>query len=235
LTSTLTSEEFPEQGGFIMASSSKVVSVTATREAAKARRQDDAERALELLHLVQRRAADVKDAFFDMGAAFADLANNRLYLALGHPTFEELVKKETPFSLSQVKKFMVVAELVPRDDALMLGTERAYAVTRLAPLLPDGKPIKALLREAALVDGKPASELSAREIQDEVQRLRARQRPKPRTQPDVENHRKLARETQASLRAHGVKQAVVRAVRRTAGWRLVVEIPPGAAADLLRR
>jgi len=212
-----------------MASSKAIIS----QKDARLKREQDKLRAQHLVNLIERKADDVKHAFFDIGAAWVELANNRLYLALGFATFADLVEASGVMGLSQAKKLMAVAELVPREDALRMGTEKAYAITRLTSLLPEGKPVKDVLREHDVINGQSVEQASTRDIEAAVERLR-HNRAKARPNPEADAHHKLARESQAAFRRHGVRHAVVKAVRRKMGWRMVIEVPPAAMGDLLR-
>src|SRR5205085_4590411 len=72
----------------------KAALIQPPQQQARAARSLDRERARDLIATIHRRTDDVKDSFFEIGTALAELANDRLYLALGHRSFAELVERE---------------------------------------------------------------------------------------------------------------------------------------------
>jgi len=186
------------------------------------------ERASELLALVQRRTEDARDAFFEIGTALVELASNRGHIALGFKSMEELVHLETQLSFTQAKQLMCVAALVPRETAMRLGSEKSYAVTQLARAIPEGRPIRALLRES--FDGRRVDQMSVRELRAITRKLGGRRGPGSAERLEMT---RLARTTQAGLRRRGIKTALVTPVRRADGWKLQIEISPDGLNSLL--
>src|SRR5947208_222063 len=114
-----------------------IPSLDATRALTRANR----ERCAELTAEIHRKTSDIRDSFFEIGEALVEINNNALFKAAGHPTFPSYLAAEGLMSPSQASKLISVAELMGREDAITLGTEKAYALTQYARALPDAAPL----------------------------------------------------------------------------------------------
>jgi len=182
----------------------------ATRGQLRALATQNRARAHELLALLRRKMSDVTDAFFEMGAALAELSNNRLYAALGYPSFDAFLESEHLMGQTQANKLMLVATRVPRENAVVLGQEKAYAVMRYAQLAHADADLAELTRPSARIGGRAVADLSVRDIRAEIQRVRHRARggrPPPHANP-------LLGAAKAFLKRRGLKEARVRGGRR---------------------
>lgn len=209
-------------------------SAIALRDAVRVSAVEQRERAHDLLAHIQRNATAIKEAFFEIGQALAELNNNRLYLALGHQTFAEMLTARGLFSQAQANKLIAVATLMPRETALLLGQERSYLLTRYAQLTEHGGSISALLRKDPRVGGKRLVDMPVRELAETTRALRERTQPR-RTDDGALEVRRQAREAQVALRRKGAVGARVVAVRTGGRWVLRIDVEPRHARALFGR
>jgi len=203
------------------------------RDQARALSPAQKERAQELMGGIQRNLSAIKDAFFEVGQALAELNNNKLYVALGHGTFAEMLEARNLMSQTQANKLIAVATLIPRESALRLGTEKSYALTRYAELVPEGGTIRALLKDG-MADGKPLSTMTLRELEQAILELRSRDT-SGKPNPEKQQARKAAREAQARLRKAGDGSAMVVSKRTRQGWLFQISVNEDLLQRLLRR
>ncbi|WP_437310232.1 hypothetical protein [Sorangium sp. So ce388] len=190
-------------------------------------------RAQALLELIERRKARIAEDFYEIGEALRELQRKKLYLALGHASFGEMLKARNLMGLTQAKKLIGVVAALPRDRALALGPEKAYALTRYTAATPEVDTPAWLLDQGATVAGKSLEEISVRELAAEAGKVRAQAAGPKRRDPEEQRARSAARAAQAALRKRGAKGATVEAHRAKGGFWLRVEVPLEAAAALL--
>lgn len=188
-------------------------------------------RARELLAGVRRNMVAITESFFEIGEALAEIHNNALHRALGHPTFEALLLTEDLMSLTQANKLIAVAELVPRESAIALGQEKSFALTRYARVAEPANGVRGLLT-AGRIDGRPLGELSVRDLKGLVARLNTRRGRSARSAARVEALR-LARLAQAALRRRGATSARAVAVMGRGGVRYRLELDDAGLRALL--
>jgi hypothetical protein len=150
-----------------------------------------------LLALVERRKQRIVEDFYDIGLALRELRDDKLYEALGHPSFEALLDAHALMSSSSAKKLIAVVEHVSREQALRLGREKAYALVAYAAATPEADVPEELAARDAEIAGKKVSALSTREL--EAAASDARRRAKPPT-PKERAAEKARRAAVASLR-----------------------------------
>jgi hypothetical protein len=185
-----------------------------------------------LIGLITRRKARIAEDFYDVGVALQELQKKKLYLALGHASFADLLRARDILGLSQAKKLIEIVSSLPRDKALQIGPEKAYALARYTAATPEPDTPAQLLDEGAAVAGKRLGDLSARELTEATGKVRAKAAGPKRRDPAEQQARAAARTAQAALRKRGAKGATVEARRANGGWWLRVEIPVEAAAVL---
>ncbi|MEW5849428.1 MAG: hypothetical protein AB2A00_11475 [Myxococcota bacterium] len=185
-------------------------------------------RAEELLAHIARNMAAITESFFEIGEALAELANNRMHVALGYRSFEEMLADRRLLSDVQARKLIAVATHVPREAAVRLGPERSYLLTRYAHAQAQPS-VRALLRSGD-IDGHAIEDLSVRELAELTRRVRERA-PRGKKRPE----RAVARQAQARLRKAGLSSAVVTPVRRQGGPVYRLELDEDALQRLLRR
>ena len=190
----------------------------------------DQRRAEQLLAEIGRRKARVAEEFYDIGEALRELSHKRLYSALGHRSFGELLSARKVMSRSQAHKLIALVSALPRDKALALGSEKAALLVRYSGATPEADPPAWLLERGSLPGGKKVSEASARDLQLAATQAR---RKHAKLSPEEMQAHKGARAAQAALRKRGAKGAVASAVRRRDGMWLHIEIPAATAGVLL--
>lgn len=188
----------------------KLTLIERTRRAAHER---NAARCAELLALVHRKMTSVVESFYDVGEALREILDKKLFAAAGYDTFEAMLEREGLMSRRQASKFIGVARKVPREHALGLGHERAYALMAYAEASADNDTVAALVTSGATVAGKPVTEASLREITAATREARAKalgRRPKTGAQRDRERaDQSVARAVRTALRAAGIGRARV--------------------------
>ncbi len=126
-----------------------------------------------LLALIERRKDRITEDFYDIGEALRELLNNKLYVAMGFDTFEQLLDARKVMSRAQAAKLIRLVDSIPRDEALRLGQEKSYALVTYTAATPEEDVPAALVRRNAKIDGKPLSQLSKRDLQDAAKAARA--------------------------------------------------------------
>jgi hypothetical protein len=181
-----------------------------TKRAALARQRA---RLGELVALIRRRLTEVVEGFYDLGEALREILDKKLYAAIGHKSLEAFLEAEGLMSIRQASKLIAVVRGVPREQALALGQERAYALLAYTHATPEEDSPAALLAEAATVGGKPVAEASLRELQAATRAVRERTRverpPSPAQRAEARADHALAKSVRASLRAAGFGRPVV--------------------------
>jgi hypothetical protein len=181
-------------------------------------------RAKELIDQIQFRKLEIADHFYDIGLAFHELQRKKLYAVLGYPSFAQMVVEKKLFGLSQAKKLVAVVTSMPRETALSLGPERAYAAVRYAAATPEVDSPAGLLASGTKIDGQPMSSLSAAALMRAATEKRREQTPHRLRSPEEIAARAAAKKLQAFLRAHGVARASIAARRHKGLWMLFAEI-----------
>jgi hypothetical protein len=189
-----------------------------------------AARAGELLAIIARRMQRIEEDFFDIGIALKELKDKKLFVALGHPTFDAMLAKRVPIGRSQAYKLLAIAERVTRDEAIELGEEKAYAIARLVAITPEADTVASVLDKGVRVGKKRRSTktMSRREI-DKVKRTVAGRSKKP--DPEERDAKREARAVQARLRARRVA-ANIDVAKERGKWFALVRVPIADLASL---
>ena len=140
------------------AGSSKLITAT-RRDALAARRKKLAS----LGSLIRRRLATVVEGFYDIGVALTEILKGKLYAADGHASLEVYLDAEKLLSPSQARKLIDIVANVPREQALAVGQERAYALIAFARATPEPDSAAELIAGGE-IDGQPAASASVRAI-----------------------------------------------------------------------
>jgi hypothetical protein len=200
---------------------------------AKAARARMLAAAREDLALIQRRKAEIAEAFYDIGEALVRLRKEPIPKLLGFKGFVDLCKRGLSIAPTTADRLIDIVERLPRRDALKWGKEKAHALIALAdataaedsPQKIDAKvlgkldPAKATVRELqALAQKQRAAKM--RRVAKGQPAAKATARPRGRT--TTEGERSLASRLQAGLRKAGAKTATA----------VAVATKPGAAAKL---
>ena len=211
---------------------SKLSLIERTKAAALAR---NLARLAELVALIRRRMTDVVESFYDMGEALREVVEHKLYAAAGHASFKAFLAAERLLSARQAAKLIAVVRKVPREQALALGQERAYALVAYTDATPDDDSAAGLLAADARVGEKPVTRASVREIQAATRAVNASERAK---RPPTEARRAkekadaaLVKTVKAALREGGFARAAVTLKRDT----VRIEVTRAQAERLAKR
>lgn len=121
-------------------------------------------RLADLVTLIRRRMTDVVEGFYDIGEALREVLDKKLYAAEGHKSFEAFLKAGAMMSGRQARKLIAVVRKVPRERALALGQERAYALIAYTDATPEDDSPAQLVDDGVKIGGRPAAEASVRDI-----------------------------------------------------------------------
>ena len=175
-----------------------------TKERALARNKA---RLAELLSLIRRRVTEVVEGFYDIGEALREIVDLKLYLAEGHANLGALLKAEGLLSLRQATKLIAVVRKVPRDQALSLGQEKAYALVAYTEATPELDAPAQFAEESAQVGGKLLKKASLRDIEAATRAERAK----------VKASRAPSAAEREKAKAKAALEAALRKVLREAG------------------
>ena len=175
-----------------------------------------------LLRLIDRRKARILEDFYDIGIALRELLEKKLFLALGFRTFEELLDKRGVMGRTQAFKLIAVTRELPRERALDLGAERAYAMVTVAAATPEKDTAASILNTGVAVGGhvEDVSKMSKRELVAVAKKVR----PKKRAGEAEAAARAGARKAQATLRARKIA-ATVTVDHAKGEWFAVIRLP----------
>lgn len=187
-------------------------------KAAAAKADRDKRRAEALVALVERRKARITEDFYDIGEALREILRKELFKALGFDSFNSLLESRRLMSAAQAFKLIKLVDGLPREEALRLGQEKAYAVVAYAAATPEPDMPAELVRLDAKVGGKVLSKASKRDLQQAAREARQRAPKKPLS-ASARNKRKADRaiETAARsiLRGAGIARVEVKLVGDT--------------------
>ncbi len=184
--------------------------ITKTKDAASARHKA---RYGELVALIKRRMVDVVESFYDIGEALREIVDKKLYVDGGHKSLGAFLRAEGIMSISRANRLIAVVRKVPRDDALRLGQERAYALLTYTEATPDDDSPSTLLASDTRIKGAPAATASVREIQrarrEVVDAEAAKRPPSDADRKRASAKRALEASTRKLLRAVGLRPTEV--------------------------
>jgi hypothetical protein len=204
-----------------------VLAATATKI-----REGDRRRAEELLASIARRKERISEDFYEIGKSLRELLRKKLYVALGHESFAEMLAARNVMGAMTAKRLIEVVEKVPLEQALQLGPEKAYALARYTEATPELDTPAGLLESGAEIGGKKVADASLRDLTRAGKEARARTKPKRAASPEQTAAVKAARDVSAWLRGHKVRGASVTAKRGAKGHEVVIVLPVASAAVL---
>jgi hypothetical protein len=202
---------------------SRLAKLTELRDIANAKRSRDRARAEALLALIARRKQRIVEDFYEIGEALRELLRKELFRAVGYRSFEQMLRDRGVMSKEQARKLIAVVEHVPREQALTLGSEKAYALVAYTAATPEPDVPAELVARDERVGSKRVSKASLREIEAATREVRARERAKkPKTSAQKQRSR-LARTALAELRRRLAKGKLVASSIAVRGSIVVVE------------
>ena len=161
-----------------------------------------------LLDLIARRRARIAEDFYDIGEALREILRKKLFLALGHSSFGALLDARKVMGRSQAAKLIAIVDAMPRRRALEVGTEKAYALTRLAAATAALDTVEQIATEGVAVGPKKRRSVEDLSAED-VKRL-AKTLAKPKSLSLAQRaDAAQVRAAQASLRRAGWREARV--------------------------
>ncbi|CAN5477897.1 hypothetical protein BH09MYX1_BH09MYX1_37540 [soil metagenome] len=174
-----------------------------------------------LLDLIARRKARILEDFYDLGAALRELLDKKLYAALGYASFDDLLAKRDVIGRTQAYKLIAVVRELPRDRAVEVGQERAYALVAVAAATPEPDTAASILATGVKVHGKTkdVSKLSKRDLAGVAKDGRPH-----KTSAGEKDARAAGRKAQQILRARKV-HATVTVEHAKGAWWAVVRVP----------
>jgi hypothetical protein len=184
-------------------------------------------RAHALVALILRRKHRIMEDFYELGTALRELLEKKLYVALGHASFDELLEKHDLMGRTQAYKLIALVKGMTRDDALAFGQEKAYALARLLAATPEPDTVDSLRVTGVRVGKQRRSpaDMSRREIESATRTLRKKRAP---SSEDA-----ALKGVTDSLRAIGVKEVTVTSLRR--GQWLRIDLPMADLPKLVAR
>lgn len=204
-----------------------VLAATATKI-----RESDKRRADELLASIARRKERISEDFYEIGKALRELLRKKLFVALGHKSFAEMLAARDVMSAMTAKKLIAVVEKVPLEQALQLGPEKAYALARYTEATPEPDTPAGLLESGVEIGGKKVADASLRDLTRAGKEARAKTKPKRAASPEQAAATKAVRDVSAWLRGQKVRGASVTAKRGAKGHEVVIVLPVASAAAL---
>lgn len=199
-------------------------SVPALQSSAVKVRDADKRRAEALLAGIARRKVRISEDFYEIGLSLSELLKKKLYFALGHGSFEEMLKAHDVMSWSRAKQLIEIVDTMDREHALALGSEKAYALARYSAATPEPDTPEWLLSKGVKLGDKPIAEASLREIKEATRDVRKKASPRKPASPEAKAAEDAKRALSAWLGKKKVKGATIAVRKRKGAFVLVVEI-----------
>jgi len=143
---------------------------------------------------------------------------------MGFGSFGELLEGRGLFARSHAHRLVEVARTFTKAQAISLGAEKAFALTRYVAATPEEDIAGSLVDADARIDGKRLSVISVREIEAATKGVRAKGKRRVRD-PLERAARSAARRAQAAVRKRGARGARASAVRTGGAWVVRIEVP----------
>lgn len=195
----------------------------AASSAKLARILDEAKRDIAL---IQRRRAEIADAFYDVGEALVRLKRREVVIALGCKTFAELCEKHVAISASQAERLIDIVENMSREAAIAAGATKAASLVALARATPADDTPAELLAHGVRIHGKKldVGRASARTVAAAAAQVRAH--PTSRGKTITKEERAQAGALARALSNAGARGARVtaKAGRVGAGARISIDV-----------
>jgi len=188
-----------------------------------------------LLADIAARKARITSDFYAIGAALDVIMKERLYLALGHASFDEMLAERKVMGRTQAYKLLSVVRALPKRKASELGVEKASALAQLAKATPEADTAAELAGKVVRTTrGKPAKQgrnMSVREIEKATRAVRARHEP---PDPEATAARRATAQAERALRKAGVDRPNVAPTNKRGRWYAEIVVPL-EALDLIVR
>ena len=189
-----------------------------------------------LLARIGKQKVRATEAFYDIGGALRQLLDQKLYAALGYPSFEELLAARDVMDVTQAKKLIEVHRKFSRDRALLVGPEKAYALARYAARTKADDAPEDFIDKGFPIGGRrrPVRDVSVRAVLEATRTAVARQKgsrgESERARKDAESELRWVKRV---LHEHDVEGQVGLTFRR-GSWHLRIEVPAARARSVLK-
>ena len=110
--------------------------LTALRRLAEAAVERNRRIGERLIAEIERRRARIRKEFYEIGICLQQLAAPKIYAALGFASFGELLDGRGLLTRSQAYRLVAVVGGFTKEQALAIGAEKAYALTRYVAATP---------------------------------------------------------------------------------------------------
>jgi hypothetical protein len=189
---------------------------------------DRAREARALLDTIGRKIAAAEEAFYEIGASLARLRDPAMFGAAGFDTFEALLASIPKLSREVAYRCMRIATSYDEPTALALAQSKAIALLTYVDATPEPDDAQALAEADAKIGGVAISKQTV----EGILRAAAEARPpsKRRERDGEAEAKRSGSELEKRLRKALGRGVDVRVALRKREWRLLVDIPAGAAA-----
>ena len=211
----------------LAARKANALATTATKATSAAQARAEA-----LLKEIARRKERIAEDFYDIGVALAQIAKNKLHLALGHKSFDEMLKARNVLNPSTARSLIQLVGSMTRDEALAYGQEKAIALLGYARATPEIDTPKTLMAAGQLPDGKPVAKASVRDLKQAAKKVRTAEGKSKPASAEAKNAEIEAKAVARWLRERGAGKAEISASRRKEGYVIRVELKVEAWARL---
>jgi len=209
------------------AESTSALVTTATKISAA-----DRSRAESLLAEIARRKERITEDFYDIGLALSQLFKKKLHVALGHRSFDEMLKARNVVSPTTARGLMKLVATMSREQALAYGQEKAIALIDYSKATPELDTPKTLMEGGQLPGGKPVVAASVRDLKSAAKQVRAAQGKSKPLSAEEKVAQAEAKAVAKWLRSRGVSKPEVTEARGKEGHVIRVELPVAAWAKL---
>ncbi|MFO0747162.1 MAG: hypothetical protein U1F43_16085 [Myxococcota bacterium] len=134
--------------------------LVAGRSAKAALRARGEELLAKAVALKERIARD----FWELGRLLTTMRDEDVHAALGYERLDDMLDDRLGLARTAAWKLMAIAEQLPRDEAVKLGQEKAYAVVVYAKSTGAPEDAATLAKTDAPIGGKPLSQATVREL-----------------------------------------------------------------------
>ena len=188
----------------------------------------DRTKAEALLAEIARRKERIAEDFYDIGLAVLQISKKKLYLALGHKSFDDMLKARDVLSPTTARGLMQLVSTMSRDEALAYGQEKALALISYAKATPELDTPKTLMEGGALPDGKPFVKASVRDIKQAATKVRAAEGKSKPLSAEAKQAQAEVKAVAKWLRERGAAKPKVSEARAKDGYVIRVELPVAA-------
>lgn len=136
-------------------------------------------RAQALSQSIVRRKQRIAEEFYDLGLELVEFKRKGYYRKVyGYPTLSAFLDGFGLYSSTQARKLMKIVQSMPRERAIKLGVEKAYASAVLVDATPEDDTAEEIFTRGRKIAGKKPSKASVRDFTEETKAVRAKAKPR---------------------------------------------------------